>query len=75
MICFSAISWKSELNILFDVVGLPKEQFQYFQLCKDEEMSDSEFIESGCDEENEDQTWYPSESVVAEWKQVKDKTN
>ena len=36
-------------------------------------MSDSEVIESSCDEENEDRTWYPSESVVAEWKQEKEK--
>ena len=31
-------------------------------------MSDSELIESKCDGENEEQTWYPSESVVEEWK-------
>ena len=36
-------------------------------------MSDSEFIESSCDEENEDQTWHPSESDVEEWMQGKEK--
>ena len=40
-----------------------------------EEMSDSEFIEGDCDEQDEDHTWYPSESVVEEWKQVKEKKN
>ena len=75
MICLSVISWRSELITLFDFVGLPKEQLQGFQECKDEELSYGEFIESGCDEGNEDQTWYPSESVVAEWKQVKEKRN
>ena len=38
-------------------------------------MSDSEFIESSCDEENEDQTWYPSESAIGEWKQGKERRN
>ena len=38
-------------------------------------MSDSEFIESSCDEENEDQTWYPSESDVEEWKEEIAKRN
>ena len=36
-------------------------------------MSDSEVMESSCEKENEDRTWYPSESVVAEWKQEKEK--
>ena len=38
-------------------------------------MSDIEVIESNCDEENEDWTWYPSESVLEEWKQGKEKRN
>ena len=38
-------------------------------------MSDIEVIESSCDEENEDWTWYPSESVLEEWKQGKEKRN
>ena len=39
-------------------------------------MSDSEFTESICYEESEDQTWYPSESVVEDWKkQAKGKRN
>ena len=38
-------------------------------------MTDSEFIESGCDEKDEDQPWYPSESSMEEWKQVKEKVN
>ena len=38
-------------------------------------MSGSELIESSCDEENADQTWYPSESVVEKWRQVKEKRN
>ena len=38
-------------------------------------MSDNEFIESGCDEKDEDQPWYPRESSMEEWKQVKEKGN
>ena len=57
---------------MFDVLGLSDEQLEFVQQCKEEEMSDSEFIESNCDEENEEQTWYPSESVVEEWKQRKE---
>ena len=38
-------------------------------------MSESESIESSCDEENEDQTWYPNETAVEEWKQEKDMMN
>ena len=38
-------------------------------------MSESEFIEGSCDEENEDQTWYPSESAIEEWKQLKERRN
>ena len=67
------LSWRSELDILFDVLGLSEEQLPFVQQCKEEEISDSEFIESNCDEENEDQTFYPSESVVEEWKQTKEK--
>ena len=58
---------------MFDVEGLSEEQLQFVQQCKEEEMSDSEFIESDCDEKDEDHTWYPSESVIEEWKQVKEK--
>ena len=36
-------------------------------------MSDIEVIESNCDEENKDRTWYPSESVLEEWKQGKER--
>ena len=38
-------------------------------------MADSEFIESGCDEKDEDQPWYPSESSMEEWKLGKEKSN
>ena len=38
-------------------------------------MSDSEFIEGICDEENEDHTWYPSESAIEDWKQLKERRN
>ena len=38
-------------------------------------MSESEFIENGCDEENEDQTWYPSESAIEDLEQGKAKRN
>ena len=51
---------------------MPEEQLQFVQQCKEEEISDSELIESSCYEENEDQTCYPSESVVEEWKQGKE---
>ena len=60
---------------MFDVLGLSEEQVASFPQCKEEEMSDSEFIESSCDEENEDQTSYPSESAIEEGKQVKEKRN
>ena len=66
------LSWRSELDTLFDVLGLSEEQLEFAQQLEKEEMSDSEFIESSCDEENEDQTLYPSESVVEEWKQRKE---
>ena len=57
---------------MFDVVGLFEGQLQFSQQYKEEEISDSEFIESSCDEENEDQTSYPSESAIGEWKQRKE---
>ena len=38
-------------------------------------MSDIDVIESNCDEENEEWTWYPSESVLEEWNQGKDIRN
>ena len=38
-------------------------------------MSDSEFIENSCDKESEEQTWYPSESVIEEWKLGREKRN
>ena len=66
-------SWKSELSTL--LVGLSGEHLPFFQQCKEEEMSDSEFIESRCDEENGAQTWYPSETTVEEWNQGKDMRN
>ena len=66
------LSWRSELDTLFDVLGLSKEELECRQQCKEEEMSDSEFIESSFDEENEEQNLYPSESVVEEWKQRKE---
>ena len=53
---------------------MSEEQLQVQQY-KEEEMSDCEFIESSCDEENEDRTWYSSESVVENWKQVEEKRN
>jgi len=55
--------------------GVSEEQLQFVQQCKEEELSDSELIESSCDEENEDQTWYPSETAVEEWMQAKEKEN
>ena len=60
---------------MFDVLGLSEEQLEFVQQCKEEEMSDSEFIESNCDEENDDQTSYPSESAIGEWRQGKEKRN
>ena len=54
---------------------MSEEQLQFVQQCKEEELSDSELIESSCDEENEDQTWYPSETAVEEWMQGKEKEN
>ena len=48
---------------------------QFVQQCNEEELSDSELIESSCDEENDDQTWYPSETTVEEWTQGKEKKN
>ena len=60
---------------MFDIVGLSEEQLQVFQQCKEAKVSDNDFIESGCDGESEDIIWYPSESIVEEWKQVKEKRN
>ena len=70
-------SFHADLNSThcFDVVDLSEEQFQVFQQCKEEEVSDSSFIESRCDEENEDQTVYPSETIIEDWKQGKEKRN
>ena len=48
---------------------------QFVQECKEEKISDSELMESSCDEENEGLAWYPSESAIEEWKQVKEKRN
>ena len=52
---------------------MSEEHLPFVQECKEEEMSDSELIDSSCDEENEDQTCYPSESAVEEWTQGKEK--
>ena len=45
----------------------------FVQHCKEEEMSDDGFIESSCDEENEDNILYTSERFVEEWQQMKEK--
>ena len=60
---------------MFDVQGLSEDELEFVQQCKEEEMSDSEFIESNCDEENEDQTLHPSESAIEDWKQGTEKRN
>ena len=70
---FSFPLCRSYLNIFCDVLDLSEEQLKFFQQFKEEEVSDSELIESSCDEENEDQTWHPSESDVEEWMQGKEK--
>ena len=64
-----------DLNTLFDVAGLSEERLQFVEQCRKEEMSDSEFTGSYCDEENNERTWYPSESAIEEWKQGKEKRN
>ena len=56
-----------------DFVGLPEDQLLFVQQCKEETISDGELIESSCDEENEDKILYPSECVVEECKQRKEK--
>lgn len=49
--------------------GLPEDQLFYLQQCKEEEISDEEFIANSSDEENRDRTFYPSECELNEWKQ------
>ena len=62
------------MSSLFDFEGLTPEQLLFLHACKEEEPLSYEEFSGGSGDMDRDQSWYPSESVLAEWKRGKEKT-
>ena len=63
-----------QVKALFHFIDVPVEQLLLSKPCKQEPISDEDFIGSTSDEEDINITWYSSESVLDNWREGEDAT-